>query len=89
MTMTTKVSSVIAYEAATQELRHAAEAHLRSRGWKHTSSTPGSYWMWVAEIDGQKFMVDFIAAMRIQGWREAKERYPDGPPSSRRPGGDD
>jgi hypothetical protein len=84
-----QLSSVIDYEAAVQGLRHSAEAHLRSRGRKHTSSTPGCYWMWVAEIDGQKFMVDFDVAMRVQGWREAKERYPDGPPSSRRPGGDD
>jgi hypothetical protein len=83
------IDSVQSYEAAVSLIREAAEIHLRSRGWKHTSDTPCYCWMWEGEIDGRKFLVHFEAALRIQANKEAKERYPDGPPSSRRPYNED
>lgn len=83
--MTNSIQNVDEYKSAVEDLRHEAEAHLRKSGWKHTSSTPGCYWMWEKEMDGRVFLVEFETAMRIQSHNEAEERYPDGPPSSRDP----
>jgi len=79
------IKSTDEYKSSLEDLRYEAEAHLRKNGWKHTSDTPGCYWMWEKEIDGRVFLLEFETAMRIQAHAEAEERYPDGPPSSRRP----
>lgn len=84
-----KPTSVDDIRGAQQSLHWKAEAHLRASGWKHTSSTPGSYWMWEREIEGRIFLVEFESAMRIQAYYEAEERYRNDPPSSRRPDPDD
>lgn len=39
---------------------------LVRRGWEHTSSTPGSYWMWRKEWEGKTFLVEEQTAARIQ-----------------------
>jgi hypothetical protein len=39
---------------------------LRDSGWKHTSSTPGSRWMWQKEIDGRVYSVGRDEAERLQ-----------------------
>lgn len=49
--------------------RHANDAEtkwLTSSGWQHTSSTPGSYWLWMKEWDGKTFLVEQATAARIQ-----------------------
>lgn len=56
------------------------ESALTKAGWEHTSSTPGSYWMWVKEIDGRSYCVPLATAARIQehAAREAYfDQYPD------------
>lgn len=76
------------YKWRREQLDEQAAAYLRSKGWKHTSSTPGCYWMWEREIGGRTLLVELATAVRIQSHQDAETRYPDGPPSSRRPGGD-
>lgn len=33
-----------------QELEDEKEAFLRKAGWKHTSNTPGAFWVWLKDI---------------------------------------
>jgi len=54
----------------TEQLRFRIEAFLRSRGWKHTSSTPGSYWLWHKTIDGVPLYVDRDHALGIESSQE-------------------
>jgi hypothetical protein len=74
------------YKWRVEQLDFKVEAYLREKGWKHTSDTPGSYWMWEREIGGRVYLVERATALRIQSHHDARERWPDGPPSSRRPG---
>jgi hypothetical protein len=47
--------------------------YLTKAGWKHTSSTPGCYWMHEKEWEGKTFLVDTGTAFRIQsGWDAEK-----------------
>ena len=55
-----------------QDLEYRVDAFLRRAGWEHTSSTPGSYWMWQREINGQKLLVDKEHALSIQAHLEAE-----------------
>jgi hypothetical protein len=48
------------------ESTHIQQTALRAAGWKHTSSTPGSYWMWEKEMEGKTYLVDQATAVRIQ-----------------------
>jgi hypothetical protein len=53
---------------------------LRAAGWKHTSQTPGSRWMWERELDGVVYRVsrDDAATMQERFDREAYfKQYPD------------
>lgn len=54
-------------------LEYDVDAFLRSKGWKHTSSTPGSFWMWEREINGRVLLVDKDHALAIQGYIESTE----------------
>jgi len=54
-----------------EQARFAEEAYLRGKGWKHTSKTPGSYWLWERELAGRRVLVDFEFALRIQEQAEA------------------
>ncbi len=54
------------YESDQGGLDARAGGCLRAKGWKHTSSTPGCYWMWTREIGGITYMVDLAVAIRIQ-----------------------
>jgi len=38
---------------------------LKLNGWRHTSRTPGSYWMWKKIVDKTTFMVDKHVAIRM------------------------
>jgi DNA polymerase/3'-5' exonuclease PolX len=53
-----------------ENLREAAEElvvkALRAAGWKHTSQTPGSVWMWEKQIEGISYRVGVEDAARIQ-----------------------
>lgn len=33
-----------------EQAQYAREAHLRACGWKHSSTHPGSYWLWSREL---------------------------------------
>lgn len=54
---------VSALEFETEQIVSKA---LRAAGWQHTSSTPGSYWMWQGEIKGIRYMLGAADAARIQ-----------------------
>lgn len=45
-----KYKNVMEIDAAREELTYATEAYLRAKGWKHTSSTPGCFWLWEREL---------------------------------------
>jgi len=50
-----------------QEVVYAEERWLRSRGWQHTSDTPGCYWLWIKPVDqGRTAMCDRSTAMTIE-----------------------
>jgi hypothetical protein len=59
-------------EARWQEEQYGfrVDAFLRSRGWRHTSSTPGSYWMWHKTINDVPMYVDREHAMGIEASQE-------------------
>ena len=50
---------------AREQLRFAEEAWLRKQGWEHTSSTPGSYWLWDRDIGGRRVLVDTNMAIKM------------------------
>lgn len=68
--------SVADFNDAEEALRLAKEAYLRRSGWQHTSSTPGSYWMWRRKIGEVDWFVDFATAWRIQGLQETGDDPP-------------
>lgn len=48
-------------EAAEQEVEQTKERYLRRFGWEHTSSTPGSFWLWrrdFADVDAKRMEFD-------------------------------
>ena len=51
------------------------DSWLRSRGWSHTSETPGCYWMWQREWKGKTFLVDTTTAERIQATWDGEEDF--------------
>jgi hypothetical protein len=53
-----------------EQLGFRVDAFLHSRGWRHTSSTPGSYWLWHKTIDGVPLYVDRKHAMGIERSKE-------------------
>jgi len=59
-------------EARWQEEQHGyrIDAFLRSRGWGHTSSTPGSLWLWTKLIGGETYYVDRGTAMHMEATLE-------------------
>lgn len=52
--------------AAEQALVGRKEKYLRTKGWEHSSSTPGSRWMWFKEVDGRHYGCGADDAFRIQ-----------------------
>jgi hypothetical protein len=60
-------SSAREIASAQEDIGYKINSYLRQRGWEHTSTTPGCYWMWKRTIDGVVYMVDTDAAVRIQG----------------------
>jgi hypothetical protein len=49
-----------------EQLGFRIDAFLRKCGWTHTSSTPGSLWLWTKLIDGHAFYVDRDTAVAMQ-----------------------
>jgi len=58
-----------------RELECEREAWLRSKGWKQTSQTIGSYWMWEREIGGRVYLVGTESACQIQDSMDADAYY--------------
>ena len=52
--------------AARDEVEFGIAAFLRAKGWRHTSSTPGCFWLWEKTIDGRTFLTDRTHALGIQ-----------------------
>jgi hypothetical protein len=64
---------VCAVDAAIQKefLDYRIAAYLRKKGWKHTSSTPGSIWLWEKKLDDDRtVLVDTKAAIHMQEYLE-------------------
>jgi hypothetical protein len=55
---------------AESDLEELKSRYLRARGWKHTSTTPGCYWLWektlVDERGVRVALVDLDTAVRLQ-----------------------
>lgn len=67
-------------DALEQEAHDVVTRALCRAGWSHTSSTPGSVWMWQKEIDGKVYSVDQDRAAEIQEnltRAEYFKRFPD------------
>lgn len=65
--------------AAHEALEGAERAYLRHHGWKHTCSTPGSYWMWrrsFADVNARRLEAHEAFCSRIGEQRE-HDPYPD------------
>lgn len=52
--------------AAEAEMTDARRNYLEACGWKHTSATPDSRWLWVKTIDGVAWGVTVDTALVIQ-----------------------
>lgn len=52
---------------------------MRDSGWKTTSQTPGSYWMWEKEVEGRLYLVDMETARRIQTHQDSKKYFDEHP----------
>jgi len=57
----------------------ARDKWLRRNNWEQTCQSPGSYWMWKKEIDGETFLVDSNTAERIQEHLLAEQDYKERP----------
>lgn len=54
-------------ELAHEELRRQSTKLLISRGWEHTSQTPGCLWMWSKKlVDGRTILVDKPRALMME-----------------------
>ena len=53
-------------DVLSQRAASIVEKALRAAGWKHTSQTPCSIWMWQKEIDGRLYCVSQSDAAMIQ-----------------------
>ena len=55
-----------AVEKLELDLEQAKRSLLQNNGWRNTSRTPGSYWMWTKELAIGTVYVDEKVALRIQ-----------------------
>lgn len=55
---------------AEEALEDVKSAYLIERGWTHSSSHPGCYWLWSKEIDGKTYATSLDLAVGIQGGTE-------------------
>ena len=50
-----------------EQIGFAVDRYLRRKGWKHTSSTPGCYWLWEKALpDGRVALVSRDIAVRFE-----------------------
>ena len=68
------IEHAVEIEQRRERLWFEIEAFLRSRGWKHTSKTPGSHWMWELEHSGSVLLADTDAAVHIEQCLEIERR---------------
>lgn len=69
------MKSVEDIRQAQELLNMQVEEFLRFNGWKHTSSTPGCYWMWQKEIDGILYCVDEDSAINVEYELDEREKW--------------
>lgn len=63
-----------------QQAEETVTKALRAAGWKHTSQTPCSVWMWQKEINGVTLSLSQDAAADIQERADRRayfDRFPD------------
>ncbi len=71
-------------QAMRRDLEDAIHDYLRTTGWKATSATPGSYWMWQKTVTGLEFykgdtahnrdwLVPEDVALRLQSYWDGHE----------------
>lgn len=63
-----------------QEVKDIVSKALRAAGWKHTSQTPCSVWMWQKEVSGVTYSVSQRDAADIQERADRRtyfEQFPD------------
>lgn len=54
-------------EHARMALEQAQYAYLKATGWRHTSTTPGSYWLWEKTLpDGRTALFSVSGAINAQ-----------------------
>jgi hypothetical protein len=53
-------------EEAKNNYDDTAREYLTSSGWNYTSSTPGFFWLWKTEWDGQTILVEQDLAVSMQ-----------------------
>lgn len=69
--------SRIDIDSARELVEHAINDYLRSKGWVHTSATPGSYWLWQRKLDdGRIMLVDRETAIRCTDYLESHKYAP-------------
>lgn len=56
-----------------EQFGYAEDEFLRRRGWKHTSDTPGCFWMWQREIDGKVYSVSKSTALSMEEINDVHE----------------
>lgn len=54
-------------DASRVELEERERTFLRSRGWTHTSSTPGFVWMWQRTLHGVTILMHQRDALSCEG----------------------
>lgn len=68
----------VALQEATDALEDATRNYLKARGWKHTSSTPGHYWVWEKLLpDGRTVLASQELAVSMQHCLDAPEDFED------------
>ena len=60
-------------ESAVDAIRYRKEAYLRTKGWDHTSSTVGCYWMWFKTVNERHYGCCTEDAFRIQSVTDRQE----------------
>jgi len=73
------MASYYAIQDAERELQAVRSDYLKQHGWRNTSSTPGSYWMWwrsFADVNARR-LEDHQAFCKRIGQDRKHDPYPD------------
>ena len=71
--ITVDIRAASEVDHAREMLEFEVDRFLRSRGWNHTSDTPGCYWLWEKAIDGRTLLVSKEYALRYEEQNEPSD----------------